>query len=88
MPLEDYDIGPMLAYRGRQGCRWMLCTTNPDPTADRCFGWHCATCHEPSSMQGHDCPVRAEQIAPAVTPPIGLSLGAFIERVVRHDRDA
>lgn len=44
----------LLAYRGKKGCRGVLCTQGPDPEC--CYGWHCGTCDEPCSEQGHDCP--------------------------------
>ena len=56
MPLEDYDLGPMLAYRGMYGCTNVLCSQGPNTGA--CYGWHCPTCDAPCSMQGHDCPER------------------------------
>jgi hypothetical protein len=37
------------AYRGKEDCRDVRCTR----MGDRCFGWHCAHCHAPSSYQGH-----------------------------------
>lgn len=77
----------LLAYRGQQGCTSAICTNNPVPDDGRCYGWHCATCHVPCSLQGHDCPQRAAETDGAGTPPIGLSLGAFIERVIRDDPD-
>lgn len=52
----------LLAYRGKDGCRHVLCTRDGRPDAlDRCFGWHCPRCHEPCSLQGHDCTVVIDE---------------------------
>ncbi len=51
----DSSPGQPLAYRGKEGCRSVICTRNPS-VSDRCYGWHCGTCDEPTSFQGHDCP--------------------------------
>lgn len=48
----EFVVGRPLCYRGREGCTDALCTR----LGDECYGWHCATCHEPTSPQGHDCP--------------------------------
>jgi hypothetical protein len=52
-----YTVGRRLAYRGKIGCRDLTCSQAGMP--DRCHGWHCPTCHEPTSSQGHDCPLVA-----------------------------
>lgn len=53
------ELGPMLAYQGKEGCESSGCTRMiyPDGTVGPCMGWHCAHCHEPTSSQGHrNCP--------------------------------
>lgn len=37
------------AYRGQVGCKSPRCTQDGHP--DRCYGWHCSTCHGPSDAQ-------------------------------------
>ncbi len=52
---ETTDLPPV-AYRGKEGCRSVICTQPPsDAGWTTCFGWHCGTCDEPTSYQGHDC---------------------------------
>jgi hypothetical protein len=55
----SYETGKLLAYRGRAQCRSAICSRLPT-SEDRCYGWHCATCHQPCSSQGHRCPERGE----------------------------
>jgi hypothetical protein len=45
------------AYRSKGGCENPRCTRNMR-VPDRCFGWHCCHCDEPSSYQGHVCTGR------------------------------
>jgi hypothetical protein len=52
--VSDFDRGRLVAYRGKEGCRSVICTRLGDQ--DRCYGWHCVTCHAPTSSQGHRCP--------------------------------
>lgn len=58
--IDDYEIGPMLAYQGKEGCQSPLCRRfaqrNDDGSFDvgPCLGYHCPICHEPSSMMGHN----------------------------------
>lgn len=40
------------AYRGKAGCTDLMCTR--DGSDERCYGWHCATCHGRSNAQA-DC---------------------------------
>lgn len=54
--IPGYELGPKVAYRGKVGCQSVICTRRPD-WPDRCYGWHCPICHEPTSYQGHwPCP--------------------------------
>jgi hypothetical protein len=50
-----YEVGRQLAYRGKAGCTDVMCTRGPG-WPETCYGWHCPTCHRPTSMMGHDCP--------------------------------
>lgn len=50
----QFADGATLAYRGKAGFRNVTCTRRSD-LPDVCYGWHCAHCHEPCSMQGHVC---------------------------------
>jgi hypothetical protein len=48
--------GPM-AYEGKEGCDDLMCRRMMGPNGPdlaRCMGWHCAVCHAPTSMYGHD----------------------------------
>jgi hypothetical protein len=54
MSLDDYKLIGPVAYRGKEGCRSVVCTRRTDDS--RCFGWHCTYCDEPTSYQGHRCP--------------------------------
>jgi hypothetical protein len=57
MPVPDSAVavvrapGGRAAYRGKAGCRNMLCTSDGNP--DRCYGWHCLHCDGPSNVQGY-----------------------------------
>ncbi len=50
---KEWEIGELLAVEGKDGCQ--------DPRCRRvmgepgCRGWHCPTCGEPCSSQGHRC---------------------------------
>lgn len=50
------------SYRGKAGCRDVLCSTDGNP--DRCYGWHCFYCDGRSNCQGN-C---ANQECPGWTP--------------------
>ena len=57
-----YELGSMLAYQGGDDCQDPSCTRTNWTVDDLgvCVGWHCAICHEPSSMLGHkDCRANA-----------------------------
>lgn len=57
--ISGYEVGPMLAYQGKEGCSDSRCTRRTHPVIDwdRCVGYHCPHCHEPCSMFGHsNCP--------------------------------
>ena len=55
-----YSEGVVVAYRGKKGCRSILCEQRTlwageslDSDED-CVGWHCPRCDEPCSIFGHD----------------------------------
>jgi hypothetical protein len=41
-----------IAYRGKSWCRAAVCRRNLK-VPERCDGWHCSFCDEPSGDQGH-----------------------------------
>lgn len=49
---DDKGSSILLAYHGKMGCTDVRCTRVGWRT-DRCYGWHCGVCDEPSSSQGH-----------------------------------
>jgi len=54
---DGYTLIRALAYRGKEGCENVVCTRlHWDEVGRSCYGWHCATCDEPCSSQGHNCP--------------------------------
>lgn len=60
-------LGP-LAYRGKKGCRSLICTrrsiTAPIEDDPECYGWHCAYCDAPCGSQGHsNCEVGKTMLA-------------------------
>ena len=58
--IGQYEIGPALAYEGKEGCSDTHCRRriiDGVPDWSRCHGYHCPHCHAPCSMFGHrDCP--------------------------------
>lgn len=55
----NFEIGPMLAYQGKDGCESTLCRRMVKRSDDGsfligpCLGYHCPICDEPCSMMGH-----------------------------------
>lgn len=67
-----FTVDRPVAYQGREGCTSSQCTRlgfRYDPERREvtdwgdCAGWHCAVCHEPCSMMGHDCPEDPDRLA-------------------------
>lgn len=60
--IGGYEVGPMLAYQGKEGCSDSHCTRARNPETgewdfERCVGYHCPRCDEPTGMMGHrNCP--------------------------------
>lgn len=58
--LGGYELGPMVAVQGKEGCTDPRCTRMRDRETGEwgvCIGWHCPRCGEPCSMMGHrNCP--------------------------------
>lgn len=48
--LDGYEIGPQIAYAGKDGCESAICTRDG---SGRCRGYHCPFCDEPTGMYGH-----------------------------------
>lgn len=59
MSLGDYELGPLLAVEGKEGCTSSRCRRMVEHhddgtyTLGPCMGWHCPVCGEPCSMMGH-----------------------------------
>lgn len=57
---QRFELGPMVAYRGREGCENWSCTRR-EPPPGACYGWHCSLCDAPTNMYGHKCPREADR---------------------------
>lgn len=53
---REFIVGEQVTYRGNPLCTYGGCTRRSDHPG--CMGWHCAQCHAPTSMMGHDCPEK------------------------------
>lgn len=56
---DKYELGPLLAIQGKDGCDSPFCTRMVRQIAEGewelgpCMGYHCPYCGEPCSMMGH-----------------------------------